>query len=81
METYKYLGILEADTIKHERKNRKKYTSEERQNFSKSNYIAEISSNRKNSWCPPRKIHGAILKVDERTSTNELENKKTNDNA
>ena len=45
-ETHKYLGILKADTIKHvEMKGMfLKNTSGERENFSKSNYIAEISS-------------------------------------
>ena len=47
-ETYKYLGILEVDTIKQvemKEKNLKKNTPEERENYSKPNYIAEISSN------------------------------------
>ena len=45
-ETYKYLGMLEADTIKHAEMNEKikMNTSEERENHSKTNYIAEISS-------------------------------------
>ena len=44
-ETYKYLCILEADTMKHaEMKEKiKKNTYEERENYSKPNYI-EISS-------------------------------------
>ena len=37
-ETYRYLGILEADT------SRDKQKIKERENDSKSNYIAEISS-------------------------------------
>ena len=40
-----YLGILEADTIKHAMKE-KKNTSGERENYSKPNYIAEILNNR-----------------------------------
>ena len=45
-KTYKYLGILEAHTIKHaEMKEKiKKNTSGERENYSKPNYIAEIRS-------------------------------------
>ena len=49
-KTYKYLGILEADTIKHtEMKNKinkikRKKTPGERKNYSKSNYITEMSS-------------------------------------
>ena len=45
-ETYKYLGILEADTIKQvEMKEKiKKSISDERENFSKSSSTAEISS-------------------------------------
>ena len=45
IETYKYLGMLEADTIKQaEMKEKlKKNTTGERENYSKPNYIAEIS--------------------------------------
>ena len=42
-ETYKYLRILEADTIKHVEM-KEKHTSGE--NYLKANYIAEISSKR-----------------------------------
>ena len=41
---YKYLGILEADTIKHAEIKEKKNTPGERENYSKPNYIVEISS-------------------------------------
>ena len=45
IETNKYLGILEADTIKHsEMKEKKKNTSGGRENYPKSNCIAKISS-------------------------------------
>ena len=46
METYKYLGILEADTIKQAemKEKEKKNTSGEQESYSKPNYIAEISS-------------------------------------
>ena len=43
-ETYKYLGILEADTFKKAEMKEKIYTSGERENYTKPNYIAEISS-------------------------------------
>ena len=36
--------LLEADTIKHAEMKEKKNTSGERENYSKPNYIAEISS-------------------------------------
>ena len=64
-ETYKYLEILEVDTIKRvkiKEKKLKKNTSKERENYSKPNYIVEISSNRY-LGCPPRKILWTILKV------------------
>ena len=45
-ETYKYLGILEAKSSNMQRwkKKLKKNTPGEQENFSKPNYIAEISS-------------------------------------
>ena len=46
-ETYKYLGILKADTIKQKeirKKKLKKSSSEERKNYSKPNYKVETSS-------------------------------------
>ena len=44
-ETYIYLGILEADTIKHaEIKLKKNNTSKEQENYLKPNSVAEISS-------------------------------------
>ena len=43
-ETYKYLGMLEADTIKQGEMKEKKNTLGERENYSKPNYIVEISS-------------------------------------
>ena len=46
MKTYKFWGMLEANTIKHAKI--KEFflnnTPEERENYSKPNYIAEISS-------------------------------------
>ena len=49
-KTYKYLGIWEAETYKQVEMKKKmifKNTSGERQNYSKPNYIAEISLKRK----------------------------------
>ena len=44
-ETYKYLGILEADTIKQMKmKEKKKFKKEYLMRTRKANYIAEISS-------------------------------------
>ena len=46
-ETYKYLGILEADIIKQaemKEKSEKNNISGERESYSKPNYIAEITS-------------------------------------
>ena len=44
-QTYKYLGFLEADTIKQaEMKEKIKSISKERENYSKPKYIAETSS-------------------------------------
>ena len=42
-ESYKYLGILEADTIKHAEK--KEQIKKARKKYSKLNFIAQISSN------------------------------------
>ena len=46
-ETYKYLGILEADTIKQmemKEKKLRKNISGELENYSRQNYLAEILS-------------------------------------
>ena len=45
-ETYKYLRILVADTIKQleMKKKNQKNISEERRNYQKPNYVEEISS-------------------------------------
>ena len=60
------------------KKKLKDNTSGERGNYSKLNYIVEISYLDR----PPRKILGAILKMNERrTSTNGSENKKIHCNA
>ena len=76
-EIYKYLGILQADTIKHKEMKKKKKPRKTRK-LLKPNYLAEISP-KGFSFC---KILGTIFKVDEgRTSTNEAENKKTHNDA
>ena len=74
-EIYKYLRILGADTIKQaEMKKSKKKTSGERENYSKSNFMAEISSKRITNWF--------ILFVRySRPFLNGPVDKKTNDNA
>ena len=48
MKAYKYLGILEADTMKHAemKEKNKKNTTEERENNLKPNNKAEVSSKR-----------------------------------
>ena len=47
-ETYEYLGVMEAGTIKNAgmEKKLRKNTSGQRENYWKLNYIAEISSKR-----------------------------------
>ena len=66
-ENYKYLGILDADTIKKRRweKKLKKNTSGERKN------TRNQTTQQKSHQSPPRKIDGTIFKVDQiRTPTN-----------
>ena len=68
-ETYKYLGISEADTIKQvemKEKNFKKYISEEPVNYSRQNSIVETLTKRYIHGLSPRKILGSILEVDQR---------------
>ena len=57
-ETYKYLGILEPDTIKQqEMKGKlKKSISEEPESYSKQNSMC----------CPPRKVFSTILEGNQR---------------
>ena len=84
-ETYKYLGILEADTLKLmeiKEKKLRKSISGKRGNYSKPNYIVEISSNQRDKrlGCPNCLILGGIFKVDGGgNQTNGQENKKTHD--
>ena len=65
-ENYKSLEILEADTIKQAKINKKKSTSDERKNFSKPSSAVEISSMGKTPSSPSCKILGTILKMDKR---------------
>ena len=68
-ETYKYLGVLEADTLKQvemKEKILKRSISKEPENYSGQNSIAGTLSK---GWMPglsPRKILGTILEVDQR---------------
>ena len=70
-ETYKYLGILEASTIKQvemKEKSKKNSISGERGINSKQKYIAETLSKGKYLGCTPLKIFGTILEVDQRST-------------
>ena len=81
---YKYLGILESDTIKQvELKDIiKKSTSKEREGFSKTSSVVDIACREKDQSSSPCKIHLTILKKNKSgTSTNELENKKIDNDA
>ena len=65
-ETYKYLGILEVDTIKQvemKEKLRKRISGE---NCSRQKYIAGPYQRDKYPGSLPRQIFGTILKVDQR---------------
>ena len=67
-EPYKYLGILEANTIKHveiKEKKFKKSTSGEWGNYSKPNYLAGILSKGYAPGLSPCQILGIIFQVDE----------------
>ena len=82
-ETYKYLGILEADTVKPaelKEKRKKEYLWRTRKLLETKLYSRNLIKGI-NTWAvPPRKILGANLKVDKkRISTNGPENKKTYD--
>ena len=66
-ETYRYLGILESDSIKQaEMKEKNKNTSGEWENESKPSYIAEISSKGLIPNCLLREILRTIFKVYQR---------------
>ena len=76
-ETYKYLGILEADTIK-QMEMKEKRIPQENKKITRNQTMWQNSHQRdKHLGCPSRGIHQTILKVDERrTFTNRPENKK-----
>ena len=79
METYKFFGILESDTINHvEVKEKKKRIPKENEKTTRNQTIKQKSCQKdKYQDCTPHNILGTILKVDERkTSTNGPENKK-----
>ena len=64
-ETYNYLGILEADTIK--QVDMKERAFQENQKTTREKTISkETYQNDKYLRCPPRKILGIILEVDKR---------------
>ena len=76
------IGSRHHQTSGGEGKKFKKNTPEERKNYTETNYMAEILLRDKYLGCPPRKILGTILKVEEgKTSTNGPMNKKTHDDA
>ena len=80
-ETYIFLEILEADTIKQDdmkEKELRKSISGELENNLRQNYIVPNKSD-KYIGRPPRKVFGTILEVDQRRiKANVLENKKIN---
>ena len=83
-EMYKYLGILEAFTIKkkaEKKENIKQRVPQENDKATRNQSIKQkIYQRYKHLGCPFCKILGTILKVEEgKTSTNEPKNKKTND--
>ena len=84
-ETYKYLGILEADTIKQvemKEKIKKEYLRRTKKTTWDKTLLQELCQRDKYLGCLPRRTLGTILEVDQRrTQTNGLENKKTNDDA
>ena len=65
-ENFKYLGILEVDTIKHIWK-KKNSASKEQENFSKQSSAVELSKKKKNLFGnSPCKIRKTILEIGER---------------
>ena len=80
-ETYKYLGILDADTIKNVemKEKRKKRIPQEKEKTIR-NQTTRLKKDKYLS-CLSRKILGIVLKVDQkRTPINKQENEKTNVN-
>ena len=81
-ETFKYLGILEVNTIKHEELKEDFFKKYLRKTRKLRNQTLHQKSHQRDKYlgCPPRKILGTILEVDERrTPLNGPENKKTDD--
>ena len=68
-ETYKYLGILEADTIKQRemKENILKKISKRNQKITQDKTLyPESSQMDKYLGCPPRKVLGTILEMDQK---------------
>ena len=68
-EIYSYLRILKADTTKKGKWNKKlKLVSQKNQNITweKKTLLQESCQRDKYLWCPPRKILGIILEMDQR---------------
>ena len=84
-ETYKFLGIIEADNIKQvemKEKNEKEHLRKTRKQLVTKLYSMNLIKRNKYLGCFPCKILGTIFEVDEgRTLTNGRKNKKTNDDA
>ena len=78
-ETYKYLGILEAGTIKYAEMKEKRILQENTKLLETSRNLIKVI----NTWAVTLvRYSGLFLKVDQRgTPRNEPENKKTHDNA
>ena len=68
MKTYKYSGILEADTIKNggERKNLERLSQENQKAIRDKTMLQKPYQRNKYLGCIPRKIFGTILEVDQR---------------
>ena len=82
-ETWTYLGILEADTIKQvemKQKIKEEYFKRTRKLLD-TKHCSRNFTKGINTGLYPRKIFGIILEVDKRTKANRPKNKKTNDHA
>ena len=81
-ETYKYMGILEADTIKQYNQHKKIIFQKSKKITSDKTLLQEPYQRDKYLGCLPSQLLGTILEIDQRTTyTNRPENKKTNDHA
>ena len=84
METYKFLGILDADTIKlaEMKIKNKKRVRQENKKLQKTTIYQKSHQRDKHQGWPPCKILRTILEMDKgRTWINGPENKKINDDA